>query len=316
MYKNNKISVTIPCLNEEDFIGKTLDSVPKFVDRIYVVDDGSTDGTRKVIKKYAKRDKRIKPLINDKNMGNGYSVVRGFKESVSQGFQICCIVAGDNQCRQEYLESLVSEVVEDHCDYAKANRFANTQELKQMPAFRKFGNVFMSFINKFATGYYSIFDPLNSYSAIRVSTLAKMDLDSVSHRYDFENSFLLHMYLVNGRVKDVPVPARYEGETSDIKLFSYTAKTTKTLFASFFKRIYYKYVLFSLHPIALLMFSGSLLFLFGLIYGLVIFVNSLQPDHIPATTATVMLSVVPFIVGFELLINAFVLDIQNEPKST
>ncbi len=314
MYKNNKISMSIPCLNEEKFIDKTIANVPDFVDKIYVINDGSTDKTEKVVKDLAKKDKRITLINNEKNMGNGYSVIQAFKRAIKEDYDINCIVAGDNQCRQEYLEKLVDEVADDHCDYAKANRFVNLQELKQMPAFRKFGNVFMSFLNKFATGYYSIFDPLNSYSATKVNTLAKMDLDSISHRYDFENSYLLHMYLIDARVKDVPVPAKYEGEKSDIRLLSYTIRTSKTLFTSFFKRIYYKYIFFSLHPIALFMISGALLFLFGLIYGIVILIDSLQANSAPATTATVMLSVVPFIVGLQLLINAFVLDIQNEPK--
>lgn len=306
--------MAIPCLNEESKIALTLESVPDFVDRIFVVDDGSTDHTLAVIRKAAKSDHRIVPIVNAKNMGNGYSVVAVMKKAIEENFDIYTIVAGDNQCRQEYLADLVEEVALDNCDYAKANRFNSPRELRQMPRFRKFGNIVMSFLNKFATGYYSIFDPLNSYSATKVSTLKKLDLDSISHRYDFENSYMFHLYLANARVKDVPVPAKYDSEVSGIKLSSYIPRTSKTLFKSFFARIYYKYFLFSLHPIALLLSSGLLLFLFGLVYGLLIFAHSLKPGHIPATTATVMLSVVPFIVGFQLLLYALVLDIQNEPK--
>ncbi len=180
MYKKRKIGVSIPCYNEEDFIGKTLDNIPDFMDKIYVVDDASKDKSSSVIKQYAKKDKRIVLIQNKKNMGNGFGCVAGFKKAIKDGCDIVCIVAGDNQCRQEYLIDLVEEVVSDSCDYAKANRFSNPKELEQMPTFRKVGNIFMSFINKFATGYYSIFDPLNSYSATRISTLKKMDLDAIS----------------------------------------------------------------------------------------------------------------------------------------
>jgi ABC-type multidrug transport system permease subunit len=127
---------------------------------------------------------------------------------------------------------------------------------------------------------------------------------------------MFHLYLAGARIKDVPVPARYDGETSTISLRSYVPRTTKTLIKSLFKRIYYKYFLFSLHPVALFLVSGTIFFGFGLIYGGVIFFHSLQPGHTPATTATVMLSVVPFIVGFQLLLYALVLDIQNEPRSS
>lgn len=314
MYRSKKIGVSIPCLNEEGFIGKTIDGLPDFMDKIYVVDDGSTDGTAAIVKKYAKKDKRVILLKNEKNMGNGYSVVRGFKQAIEDKCDIVCIVAGDNQCRLEYLPALIDPVVDDLCDYAKANRFVDLKELQQMPKFRKAGNIFMSFINKFATGYYSVFDPLNSYSATRASTLKAMDLDAISHRYDFENSFMLHFYLVNARVRDIAVPARYEGEQSDIKIVSYVLRTTRTLVKSFFLRMYYKYILFSFHPVALFLITGSTLFLFGLVYGAYIIFNSLHAASVPASTATVMIAVVPFILGFQLLLQAIVLDIQNEPK--
>lgn len=188
MYKGLKVGVSIPCFNEEDFIGKTLDGLPDFIDKAYVVDDCSKDKSREVIKEYAKKDDRVVLLANEKNMGNGFGCVRGFKQAVDDGCDIACIVAGDNQCRQEYLGQLVEQVANGNCDYAKANRFVNMKELQAMPRFRKLGNIFMSFINKFATGYYSVFDPLNSYSATRITTLQQMDLDAISHRYDFENS--------------------------------------------------------------------------------------------------------------------------------
>lgn len=306
--------MSIPCLNEEKLIAKTLSNVPSFVDKIYVIDDGSTDKTADVIRKYAKKDTRVQMLVNEVNKGNGYSVVKAFKEAIREKFDINCIVAGDNQCRQEYLSKMIDEVIEGRCDYAKANRFAHQKELKQMPKFRKVANMFMSFINKFATGYYSVFDPLNSFSATRVSTLELLDLDAISPRYDFENSYLLHLYLANARVKDVPVPALYGDEKSTIKLIPYIWRTSWTLFKSFWKRIYYKYVLYSLHPLALFFIVGLVFFTIGVIYGLILFFSSLQPGHEPASAATVMIFVVPFIVGIQFLLQALVLDIQNEPK--
>lgn len=314
MYRNMKISMSVPAYNEEKLIIPTLEKVPEFVDKIYVVDDGSIDQTAAKVIAYIKRHKRVELIKNEKNRGNGYSVIQAFKRAIDEDYDINCIIAGDDQCRQEYLASLIDEVIDDNCEYAKANRFQNFAELQQMPKFRKVSNILMSFINKFATGYYSVFDPLNSFSATKVSTLAQLDLDSISHRYDFENSYLLHLYLVNARVKDVAVPALYGEEKSTIKLYSYIPRTSKTLFKSFFKRIYYKYVLYSLHPIAIFYITGIALFMFGLIYCGVIAYYALQPSHTPASTATVMIAVLPLILGFQLLLQAVVLDIQNEPK--
>lgn len=311
MYRKKKIGVSIPCYNEENFIDKTLSALPEYVDKVYVTDDGSTDHTQQVIKKFVKKDPRIVLLVNTPNMGNGYSVVNGFKHAIKDNCDIACIVAGDNQYPTEYLSNLIDGVIDEKYDYVKGNRFFHKRELEQMPRFRKIGNVVMSIISKFASGYYSISDPLNSFSAININILKRMNLNDISHRYDFENSFLLHMYLNDATIKDIPVPAKYEGEESNIVLRTYVVYTSKTLIKSFFTRISQKYIVFSFHPVGLFLISGLTLFLFGLIYGVFIVLKSIGPQT--ASTATVMLSIVPFIVGFQLLLQAIVLDIQNEP---
>jgi len=312
MYRSQKIAIIIPCLNEENFIQDTLKGIPTFADKIYVINDGSTDATQKIITSYRKKDKRIILIGNSINMGNGYSVTKGYKQAIQDNMDIACIVAGDNQCRIEYLENLIEKVVLHECDYAKANRFYHAKELNSMPHFRKFGNVAMSLVSKFASGYYSITDPLNSYSALSASTLKRMELDSISHRYDFENSLLFHLYMVGAKIKDVPVPARYDGEISDIKLKTYLPTVTKTIIKTYIKRVYYKYILFTFHPIAIFLIAGFILLLFGIGYGLKIMFEGSR--GFISTPATVMLSVVPFITGFQLILNAIVLDIQNEPK--
>lgn len=312
MYHNKKIGISIPAYNEQDFIAPTLAGIPGFIDHIYVIDDGSQDQTVKVVTTFQKKDSRVKLIVNSTNQGNGYSVTRGLKKSLEDKCDVVCIMAGDNQCRQEYLSTLISSVVDGGYDYAKANRFIHKQELMQMPRFRFYGNLIMSLLSKFASGYYSIVDPLNSYSAIKATILSKMDFDAIPHRYDFENGWLLQLYLQKATIIDIPVPAKYAGEKSDIHLLSYIPRTSHTIWVSFWKRILDSYVINTLHPIALFLFSGLALLLFGLVFGLFVAVSSLGENT--SSTATVMLSVVPFILGIQLLLQAIVLDIQNEPR--
>jgi glycosyltransferase involved in cell wall biosynthesis len=312
MYRQHKIAITFTCHNEEKFVGPTIEGLPDFIDGIFITDDGSTDKTSKVIQSYIKLDPRINLTINHLNKGGGYSVAQSFKQIIKDNYDISCITAGDNQCRPEYLKDLIDAIITDGYDYAKGNRFVHQDELKQMPPFRRLGNIFMSLLSKFASGYYSIIDPLNSYSAIKVSVLKEMDLDALPHRYDFENGWLMQLYLQRSHIKDVPIPARYAGEKSDIQLLSYIPRTSLTLWHNFWQRVISTYVINSFHPVAVFLFSGLTLFCFGTIFGLYVAISSIGPKT--ASTATVMLSVVPFILGFQLLLQAIVLDIQNEPK--
>ena len=92
----------------------------------------------------------------------------------------------------------------------------------------------------------------------------------------------------------------------------FLARAFRVMIKGFFRRIYEKYVLFSFHPIALFLFFGTLLMGWGIVFGAWVVIDSLGERS--ATTGTVMLAVLPFLMGFQLIISAIVLDIQNEPK--
>jgi glycosyltransferase involved in cell wall biosynthesis len=310
VYRNHKIAISIPAYNEEKLIARTITTLPDFVDLAVVVDDGSVDNTSEVVRSL--NDPRVILERNEPNQGVGYSVIRGFKRGLEEGADILCIMPGDAQCDPSYLHVLIDTVLEGHCDYAKANRFYHRDALKAMPSFRRFGNVLMSIFTKFATGYYSVSDSQNSYSAIRAEVLQRVDLDDISPRYEFENSSLLHFSLANVRIKDVPVPAIYGEEVSGINMAPFLARAFRVMIKGFFRRIWEKYVLYSFHPIALFLFSGSLMLLWSLVFGAWVTIESLGDDT--ASTGTVMLAVLPFLMGFQLVLSAIVLDIQAEPK--
>jgi hypothetical protein len=66
-------------------------------------------------------------------------------------------------------------------------------------------------------------------------------------------------------------------------------------------------------PIALFLFVGSLLFGWGVLFGAYSWLRSIVTDDF-TSIGTVMLSVLPLILGFQLLLQAIVLDIQQTPK--
>lgn len=308
MYRNQKVAVSIPAYNEEKLIAKTITTLPDFIDLAVVIDDASTDGTSEVVRSL--NDPRVILERNEPNRGVGYSVIRGFKRALEEGAEVLCIMPGDAQCDPAHLPKMIEAVQDGECEYAKANRFLKGLEV--MPAFRRFGNTLLTILTKFATGYYSIFDTQNSFSAIRAETVRRLDLDAISPRYEFENSYLLHLSFIDARVKDIPIPPIYGEERSTIKLLPFMTRTSLVLVRGFFQRMYRKYVLYNFHPIALFLFTGLLFTFWGLAFGLWVAIDSLGEET--ATTGTVMLAVLPFLTGFQLLLSAIVLDIQNEPR--
>ena len=314
MYRDRKVAIVVPAYNEEKLITKTVETMPDFVDLILVVNDGSSDRTLEVLQGLKDDHKNLEVLTNDPNRGLGYSLVRGYKEALKRSdIDIIGTLAGDAQCDPDYLSKLCDKLIDEDWDYVKANRFNNLEALRAMPPFRRVGNIVISLLNKFATGYYSIFDSQNGYGVFKRSTMQRLPFELIGERYDYENTMLLAMGVINGRVKDIPVPAVYGEEVSTIKFFPVMRRALGVLFVGFWKRIYYKYVIFNFHPLALFLFSGLILTVLGFGFGLFLAYSRIFLGSQPSS-GTVMLSVLPLLVGFQLVLTAIVMDVNNENR--
>lgn len=307
MYKDQRVAIVVPAYNEERLIGKVISTTPSFVDDIVVIDDGSRDDTSRQAEQAG--DARLRLIVHERNTGVGGAVVTGHKEALALGADIVCIMSGDAQCDPAYLESLVSPVAEGTCDVAKGNRFYSMDSFRTMPKFRILGNVIMSFLVKFATGYWRIVDPLFGYLAMSRTVLERLPLDRISKGYSLENDTLINLNILGATVMDVPIPALYGDEVSNIKLYRDVPSVTWFLFKGFWRRIFWKYVLWSFSPIALFLFTGIALLAWGTSFGLFIVIQTLGPPV--ASTGTVLLSVGPLLLGIQLVIFALVLDIQE-----
>ncbi len=311
MINNHTIAVILPAYNEEHFIDKTILNVPKYVDFIIPVNDASTDGTGKQIKSLAQKDIKIHPLTNKTNHGVGFTVKRGIKAALKLQADYLVIAAGDNQCDLKLIKSFVQNCEFYDVEICRGNRFLNFNQIDQMPKLRRLGNSIYSFLTKFVSGYYSLFDFQSSYSAIRKEVFQKMDLKRLRNDYLFDNSLWINCNLVNARIKEISIPVIYGEEISNINYSRFISRSIPNLIEAWAHRIFIKYLMI-LHPLGLFLIAGSLLFTWGIFFGIYVTLNTLGPKT--ASTATVMLSVVPFILGFQLLLQAIVLDIQNEPK--
>ena len=213
----------------------------------------------------------------------------------------------------EYLGALLDPLIEHGYDYAKGNRFLASESLASMPRHRLFGNVVLTFMTKLASGYWQIFDPQNGYTAITNEALRAIELDSLHKRFFFENDMLVHLSVLSRKVIDVPIPARYGDEHSKLSPFKAAVTFPFLLFLRFFYRVYQKYILRDFSPIALFLILGILLFGWGAAFGIYLWIESIGSEHL-TPTGTIMLSLLPLILGFQLLLQAIVMDINETPK--
>jgi hypothetical protein len=235
----------------------------------------------------------------------------GHKKALEEGADIIAIMAGDNQMDPDRLHELLDAIIDQNISYAKGNRFRHTEELRTMPRVRLIGNIVVTFMNKLATGYWSISDPLNGYTAITKEALQLIDPRRLKPRYDFEISMLLELADKNLAVRDVFIPARYGTEQSKIRLFRDAWRAIQTMTKGFFRRILIRNFLYNSSIAALMYLAAGLLFLLGIgltIYAIVESIGEPSP-----TPGTVMLAVLPWVVGIQFFLQAVTADMHNEP---
>jgi glycosyltransferase involved in cell wall biosynthesis len=303
--------VVIPAYNVERSIRKVVEGIPDWVDRIIIVDDASLDGTLREARSVV--SDRVIVLHHDVNQGVGGATLTGFRRALDEGVKIAVKMDGDGQMDPAHLPVLLDAVTIQGYDYAKGNRFLHSSELSAMPRHRLFGNFVLTFLTKLTSGYWNVFDPQNGYVAIRREPLAQLDFSRIAKRYFFENDILIHLNILGFRVKDVAIPAVYGDERSSMKISRIMGSFPVYLFRRYWYRIYQKYVLRDFSPVALFLFLGLPFFFWGVGFGFYTWWRSWAFGEI-ATTGTVMLSVLPFLVGFELILQAVILDIQSTPK--
>lgn len=311
MYKGATIAAVVPAYKEEQMIATVIETMPDFVDHIVIVDDCSPDDTTGAVTRVG--DPRVTLIRHEVNQGVGGAIITGHNAAMELGADVNVIMAGDAQMDPAYLPQLLDRVTVEGFGFAKANRFFSPESFEGMPRHRVFGNIVLSFLTKMTSGYWHLFDPQNGYTAIRTEALKRVPLHSVSRRYSFENDLLIHLNILQVSAVDVPIPAVYGDEVSSIKLGSVIPELLNLLFRGFWRRIWYRYVLWSFSPIALLLAAGMVLSLFGL--AVAVWVCFQIAGSVVATAATVMLAALPLMLGTQMLISALQLDIQASPSA-
>jgi dolichol-phosphate mannosyltransferase len=173
--------------------------------------------------------------------------------------------------------------------------------------------VILSFLSKAATGYWQCFDPTNGFVAIRADVLSQLPLKKIDPTYFFETSMLSHLYVLGAVVKEVPMPARYAGETSSLSITRVVRQFPGKLFASLLRRLFLKNFVYDFNMESFHILTGLPLLLAGLLYGGYHW-WWYSSRSLVAPSGTVVLSALLIMLGMQLLISAVNLDLQSVPR--
>ena len=306
------IAAVIPCYRVERDIESVLGRIPAYIKHIIVVDDASPDSTADLVTASAKEDDRILLIRHPSNQGVGGAMITGYQKALDLGAQMIVKIDGDGQMDMEHLPRLLQPLIEGRAEYTKGNRFRDFKSLQQMPFIRRVGNMGLAFLAKAATGYWHLFDPTNGFNAIRAEVLAQLPLDKIDRTYYFETSMLANLYLIGAVVKDVPMPARYQGEISSLLVHRILFEFPPRLFVTFLQRLVLKNFIYDFSMGSIYLLAAVPLLLFGLLFGTYKWIQYASRG-VPAPTGTVMLPTLSVLLGIQLLLSAVEIDLRSVP---
>ncbi|QWD60607.1 glycosyltransferase [Polynucleobacter sp. MWH-UH35A] len=311
--KNLKIGVVIPSYKVRLQIGRVLAKIGPEVSCIIIVDDFCPEGTGAfVLSKLM--DPRIHVIFNENNIGVGGSVLRGYHKAIELGCDVLVKIDGDDQMDPALISRFAAPIQFGRADYVKGNRFFSPEYLSGMPKIRLYGNAFLSMLTKLSSGYWNIFDPTNGYTAIHASLIEYLTKSKIDSRYFFESDMLYRLGTLGAVVAEVPMRAVYGDERSNLIIrkiaFDFLFKNLKNTI----KRIIYRYFVRDFSFASLELFFGVIFFVFGFLYGAFHWLESIQ-SGIPSTSGQVMISALPILVGFQMVLGFINYDIQSTPKS-
>lgn len=305
------LAVVIPCYRERERIVEVVGAIGSGVSDIIVVDDACPDGTGTIVREQIS-DPRVRVVVHDTNTGVGGATMTGYREAIARGADVIVKIDGDGQMDPAMIDAFIAPIAAGRADYVKGNRFHELSGLGAMPFARLVGNIGLSFLTKVSSGYWSVFDPTNGFTAIHARVANALPFEAIDNRFFFESDMLFRLGMIRAVVHQVPMRARYGNETSSLSVARAGPEFLWKNLRNTARRLFYRYVLhdFSIASIELVLGTAALAF--GVIFGLSAWAESVD-SGVPATAGTVILAALPIIVGVQMVLGFLHHDTHSTP---
>lgn len=306
-----KVAVVLPCFRVQEKIVGVVESLIGQVDYIIAVDDKCPEGSGEWLRERCKHPS-VRIIFHEENQGVGGAMITGYEAALETDAEVVVKMDGDGQMDARFLGRLIGPLLSGKADFAKGNRFFDLRALRSMPRTRRIGNFGLTLLAKAASGFWHLSDPTNGYFALRRGALGLVNFHLLDRRYFFEISLLVQLNVVRAVAVDVPIPAIYADENSSLNpmraLVSFPAKLVR----GFMHRIWWRYFIYDINIVSVFLVAGLIMFLGGGIFGLWRWSANVE-EGINQSAGTVALAMLPMLLGFQMLLQAMVLDVMDKP---
>lgn len=315
--RTERVAVVIPAFRARATISRVLAAIGPEVSAIYVVDDKCPDGSGELAFREC-ADPRLTVLHNSSNLGVGGAVKRGYRQALADGADIIVKLDADAQMDPRHIPRLIAPILKGSADYAKGDRFAPVERmppgtprdaLAEMPLSRHLANRAISLIHRLATGYWSIRDPANGYTAVHARALRRIPMKALADCFFFETDMLFRLNLSDAMVVDVPLPAHYPGSSSSLSLRRVAPRFAAMMVRRCLERLRFRYFRGRPNLVTMKLSAGSMMIAAAAIMAS----WSLMPVAGAGQAGGSGLIWSLLLIGFGLLVAALIVDSRRRP---
>ena len=201
-----KLSIVIPCYNENDTINDLIDEVKKSTvsdKEIIVVDDGSTDGTRELL--LSLRDPEVRVIFHDCNKGKGAALRTGFQQATGD---ICIVQDADLEYDPREFSLVIQPIIDGKADVVFGSRFQGGRPHRVVYFWHRIGNGVLTLLSNFFTDL-NLSDMETCYKAFRSEVIKSINIRE--NRFGFEPEVTAKIARKNLRIYEVGIS--YYGRT-------------------------------------------------------------------------------------------------------
>lgn len=243
MSTNEKILLFIPAYNCEKQIGRVLgqldEAVMKYIGRILVVNNRSTDSTEYAVAAYMQDHPELPVTLlrNHDNYGLGGSHKVAFQYAIDNGFDYVIVLHGDDQGDIHDLLPVLQKKIYRKYDCCLGGRFMRGSRLEGYSRFRTFGNIVYDFLFS-AVVRNRIFDLGSGLNFYSVKMLKNPFYLKFPDKLTFNYCMILASHYYGHRIMFFPISWREEDQVSNVKMVSQALSVLKMLFAYAFRKEY------------------------------------------------------------------------------
>ncbi|HUZ50377.1 MAG TPA: glycosyltransferase family 2 protein [Candidatus Dormibacteraeota bacterium] len=309
------VCCVIPAYRAAASIKNVVQTALTYAQAVVVVDDACPQGSGAIITSAYRNDPRVIVIAHSANGGVGAAMKTGIAAALECHAEIIVKIDADGQMDPSFIPAIQDAFDRDPVlAYVKGNRFFDASVVRLMPKVRLWGNAVLSLMTKAASGYWNLLDPTNGYVAFRSDALRMLDWRSFADSYFFEISILCEFGLKRFPILELEMPTIYNLAPSSLSVRRVIFEFPQRLAKLTLKRFFVQYLIFDVNIGTLYFVMGLSLTLFGFVFGLVQWINGFI-THLPKPIGTVMLAVLPFMMGFQLLLSSLMYDVQISPKT-